>query len=336
MIASPRSLRSAVANVTAKVLHGQVADLRRTPTDQIGRVAGHPLLGYRSPDWLVPVGPPVLFIPSPGAPARCFDLRRGGSLAEYAVGAGRLVYLLDHRPAVVDDPAELMAEWALSVLPAAVRKVSRNADGQPVQLVGWSLGGVLTLLAATDATLPIASVAAIAPLLAPRQSGSADRLATLERTLRRSYRAVTRIDDRDYLAQQEAVDRFLAAAEAHPGRDLVDACATLLAEADLSGGEIVLAGRRLDLAKIKVPVLAIAGNHDRMAPPRAVRELTLALRSAQQVRFEIAPGDHLGVLTGRSARETTWSYLDRWLDEGVLRYGIRPQPHQTAATGTEH
>ncbi|TNY34618.1 alpha/beta fold hydrolase [Thermomonospora catenispora] len=335
MIASPRSLRSAVANVTAKVLHGQVADLRRTPADQIGRVAGHPLFGYRSPDWLVPVGPPVLFVPSPGAPARCFDLRRGGSLAEYVVGAGRLAYLLDHRPAVAGDPKELLTEWTLSVLPAAVRKVSRNADGQPVQLVGWSLGGVLALLTAVDATLPIASVAAIAPLLVPRRLRPADRLAGLERALRRSYRTVTRIDDRDYLAQQEAVDRFHAAVEAHPGHELVDACAALLAEADLPGGEIVLADRRLDLAKIKVPVLAVAGDRDPLAPPRAVRELTLALRSAQQVRFEIAPGDHLGVLTGRSARETTWSHLDRWLDEGILRHGIRPQRHQTAATGTD-
>ncbi|MBA9004491.1 serine aminopeptidase domain-containing protein [Thermomonospora cellulosilytica] len=331
MITSPRSLRSAVANVTAKALRGQVADLRRTPADPIGKAAGHPLLGYRSPEWLVPAGPPVLFVPSPGAPARCFDLRRGGSLAEHVVGTGRLAYLLDHRPAAAAGPADLLADWALSVLPAAVREVSRDAGGQPVQLVGWGLGGVLALLAATDTALPISSIAAIAPTTAPRRARSADRLAGLERTVRRSYNTVTRIDDRDYLAQREAVDRFLEALEAHPGRDLTDACAALLAEADLAGEGITLGGRRLDLAEVKVPVLAVAGSGDRMAPPRAVHDLTRALRSAPQVRFEIAHGDHLGVLTGRAARRTTWSHLDRWLDEGILRHGIRPHRRQAAA-----
>ncbi|HVU72399.1 MAG TPA: hypothetical protein VHE83_05520 [Mycobacteriales bacterium] len=28
------------------------------------------------------------------------------------------------------------------------------------------------------------------------------------------------------------------------------------------------------------------------------------------MRFEIAPGGHLGVLTGRQARATTWSHID--------------------------
>jgi polyhydroxyalkanoate synthase len=35
------------------------------------------------------------------------------------------------------------------------------------------------------------------------------------------------------------------------------------------------------------------------------------------VRFEVCPGGHLGVLTGRSARHTTWRALDAFLDEHV-------------------
>jgi polyhydroxyalkanoate synthase subunit PhaC len=33
------------------------------------------------------------------------------------------------------------------------------------------------------------------------------------------------------------------------------------------------------------------------------------------VRFETAPGGHLGVLTGRRARTTTWTHLDAFLDD---------------------
>jgi len=31
------------------------------------------------------------------------------------------------------------------------------------------------------------------------------------------------------------------------------------------------------------------------------------------VRLETAPGGHLGVLTGRGARETTWAHIDQFI-----------------------
>jgi polyhydroxyalkanoate synthase len=33
------------------------------------------------------------------------------------------------------------------------------------------------------------------------------------------------------------------------------------------------------------------------------------------VRFEIVPGGHLGMLTGRAARGSTWRVLDEWVGE---------------------
>jgi polyhydroxyalkanoate synthase len=44
-----------------------------------------------------------------------------------------------------------------------VRRVSADAGGAPVQLVGWCLGGIMSLLAAAaDPTLPINSIATVA------------------------------------------------------------------------------------------------------------------------------------------------------------------------------
>jgi polyhydroxyalkanoate synthase subunit PhaC len=31
------------------------------------------------------------------------------------------------------------------------------------------------------------------------------------------------------------------------------------------------------------------------------------------VRYETAPGGHLAILTGATARDTTWTYLDKFL-----------------------
>src|SRR5205823_13517271 len=82
---------------------------------------------------------------------------------------------------------------------------------------------------------------------------------------------------------------------------------------ELAGGRLTLADRQIDLADVGVPVLAVAGDADVLAPVEAVRHVTSLLPSSPDVRFETAPGGHLGVLTGRSAVASTWVFLDEFL-----------------------
>ena len=42
---------------------------------------------------------------------------------------------------------------------------------------------------------------------------------------------------------------------------------------------------------------------------------TSLLPNAHEVRFEIVPGGHLGMLTGRAARTTTWPIMDEWIEQ---------------------
>ncbi|GAA3925790.1 alpha/beta hydrolase [Actinomadura viridis] len=364
MILSPRSLGAAASNVAHKVLHGQVADLRPVPSEPVGDgPRGTSLHRYRGPEGLVPAGPPVLFVPPPAVPARCYDLRRGGSLAEHVVNAGRRSYLLDHGPLGPADRAGDAAEWVREVLPEAIRAVSRDAGGQPVQLVGWCAGGLVALLtAAAGPALPIASVAMIAapvdpagpgarvpppPLGArlargvraavrdalPRPvAGHAGRLAALDEYLLRSLKILVNLDNTDFLAQIEAVDHFSNMLADPSGRAVRRMCSALLPAGATATGKVVIGGRPVDLDRVGVPVLAIAGRDDALAPVGAVRPVTRLLPGAPEVRVEVAPGGHLGVLTGASARTTTWAHLDRWLDEGIVRHGIRAPRRDAAAT----
>lgn len=59
----------------------------------------------------------------------------------------------------------------------------------------------------------------------------------------------------------------------------------------------------------------MAGSADVLAPAAAVHHVGGLLPNAAEVRIETAPGGHLGVLTGRSARSTTWQHLDDFLAE---------------------
>jgi polyhydroxyalkanoate synthase subunit PhaC len=69
---------------------------------------------------------------------------------------------------------------------------------------------------------------------------------------------------------------------------------------------------------VRQPVLAIAGSGDVLAPQPAVHHVAELLENAASVQLETAPGGHLGVLTGMSARSTTWTHLDRFLAEHDL------------------
>jgi polyhydroxyalkanoate synthase len=50
------------------------------------------------------------------------------------------------------------------------------------------------------------------------------------------------------------------------------------------------------------------------------------LPNAHEVRFEIVPGGHLGMLTGRAARRTTWVVMDEW----IAQYST-PDDHEEPA-----
>jgi polyhydroxyalkanoate synthase subunit PhaC len=64
---------------------------------------------------------------------------------------------------------------------------------------------------------------------------------------------------------------------------------------------------------VRVPVLAVAGRGDGIAPVAACHHVGDLLPNEASVRLETAPGGHLGVLTGRAARATTWALLDDFL-----------------------
>ncbi|MBO0843899.1 MAG: alpha/beta hydrolase, partial [Nocardioides sp.] len=215
---------------------------------------------------------------------------------------------------------------------------------------GWSLGGTFALLAAAaDPSLPIASIAVLGspfdvsqvPLVAPlrpllnltdgrgaitrlyRAAGGAPQplvrwafqLSSFQKLVTKPLALAWHLDDADYLAQIEAVDRFTANMSAYPGRTFGQLYHRLLKANGLVDGTFEVGGRTLDVAEITAPVLVFGGANDTIAPVAAVKAAVPLLTGAREVRFEIVPGGHLGMLTGRAARTGTWPQLDAWIDE---------------------
>jgi polyhydroxyalkanoate synthase subunit PhaC len=126
---------------------------------------------------------------------------------------------------------------------------------------------------------------------------------------------VSNLDDADYLAQIEAVDRFTAHMTAYPGRTFGQLYHRLLTGNSLLDGTFDLEGRTISVGAVTAPVLVFGGASDGIAPLAAVRAAVPLLTGSREARFELVPGGHLGMLTGRGARDSTWRVLDEWVDQ---------------------
>lgn len=339
----PRDLGAAAVNLRDKVQGRRLADLRPMPRTLV-RITEHAsLFRYEPAEGVAQHGQPLLLVPPLAAPALAFDLRRGCSLVEYFTQHGRTVYLVDYGPVSFQHKDLGIEHWVDTVIPAAVRATVEDSGADGVHLAGWSLGGIFTMFtAAADPSLPLVSVTAVAspfdlrsvPLLAIARPinavlgggvGLAYRalggipapltrlgfqLSAFDKYLTKPITVLTHADDRDLLAQLEAVDRFMDNMYAYPGRTFGQLYHVIMRSNEFATGTMHLAGRPVPLAAIQRPACVVAGLNDTLAPLAAVSHLVDLLVNAPDIQLVQAPGGHLGVLTGRAARRTTWPAME--------------------------
>ncbi len=361
LIPKPDQVVSAASNVAHKMLYGGVADLRQMPRTLIDDGMLREVYHYRPQGRVRESGDPVLLVTPLAAPALCFDLRRGCSLVEHLVTQGRPTYLVEYGEVSFANRTLGMEHWVDEVIPAAIKEVSEHAGGRPVHVVGWSLGGIFSLLTVADQPdLPVASLTVVGspvdvtrvPLVAPirpllnitdggglvtqlyRAMGGAPKplvrrafqLSSFNKLVTKPLAIAANLDDTDFLAQIEAVDRFTANMIAYPGRTFGQLYHRILKGNQLATGVVKMDDdREISLSNIRVPVLVFAGESDGIAPVRSIRPMVDLLTNAASVRFEVVPGGHLGMLTGRASRRTTWRIIDEFLDEHASSPVVPPE-----------
>jgi polyhydroxyalkanoate synthase len=336
-----------------------LADRRPTPSSVIDIGPQRNVHRYKLPR-APSAHSPVLLVPPLAAPARCFDLRRGCSVAEHLISLGYPTYLVDYGPIGFGDRQLGLEHWVEDVIPNAVDAVRLDAGGDcDVQVVGWCLGGIMSLLAVAGQDLPVSSIALIAsPFDFAKVRGAAPirqlaeltggrvvtalyqalggapaplvslgfQLTALDKRLTKPLTLLRNIDDRELLAHIEAVDDYMAHMLAYPGRTFGQLYHRFFRVNDLADGRVAFDdGEVIALADVKVPVLVVAGDSDVLAPRDAVEHVVDLLPGSPDVRFMTSKGGHLGVLTGRSARDSTWRHLDEFLREYDRRRKALPE-----------
>jgi polyhydroxyalkanoate synthase len=339
--------RQAVSNMYDFMVKGGIADTTRMPSEVIDEAHKATLHRYLPVDKPLS-GDPVLLVPPLGSQSVCFDLRRGCSLTEHLLKSGRPTYLVDYGEIGLADRNLGIEFWVSEVLPSAVKKVSEDAGGKPVHLIGWCLGGVIAILTTAGySELPIKSVTMVASpfdlskheMIAPLRKagkytggriigtglkvlgglpaqivGPAFKATSLSVYLKKPITLFKHRDDREFLAHVEAVDGLMNSMLAYPGRATLQVYQRMVQQNDLADGTIQGPNKLVKLADVRVPVMNVAGTSDVLVPVEVAHHVGQLLPNSPTVRMETAPGGHLGVLTGRSAVGTTWAMIDDFLD----------------------
>jgi polyhydroxyalkanoate synthase subunit PhaC len=351
-------LVNAGANAWDLYLGGGVAHMHPTPKAIVDEGPQRTVYRYLRSGWQPSHTTPILLVPPLAAPAWCFDLRQGCSLAEHLLARGYPTYVVDYGAISFSDRALGLEHWVDEVIPNAIEAVVRDSGRSEIQLVGWCLGGIMALLAAAARDLPVRSVGLVASpfdftevrMMAPirrlasvtggalgttlyRMLGGAPaplvslgfRATAIDRYLTKPVVIAQHLHDRDWIAHSQAVDEYMASMLAYPGRTFGQLYHQFFLVNELAGGTLELGDHRIDLAKIDVPVLSVGGTADVLAPIDAVHHVGSLLPNSPDVRLETAPGGHLGVLTGRSAIRSTWIFLDEFLADHDIGRGGSPR-----------
>ncbi|CAM3742349.1 alpha/beta fold hydrolase [Smaragdicoccus niigatensis] len=344
MSGQPLISREALTNLTDFLSKRGIADMTDTPSEILYDKPNATLKRY------IPgpkrAGLPVLLVPPLGSQAKCFDLRRGCSLAEHLVENGVPTYLIDYGAPTWQDRNLGVEHYINKVVPEAVRRVSEDNNGAAVNVIGWCMGGLISIgVVAVHPELPINALAMVAspfdfsknPLMRPLQAigkytggaivGSAIKVmggssakvtelafkaTALPTYLKKPVTLWRKRDDREFLAQIGAVDELMNNMLAYPGRATLQAYQRLAMRNELASGKIQGPNKVVDLSEITIPVMNVAGSSDVIAPPAAVHHVGELLPNSPDVRLPLAPGGHLGVLTGGKAATTTWRYIDEF------------------------
>jgi pimeloyl-ACP methyl ester carboxylesterase len=192
-------------------------------------------------------------------------------------GAGLLAVAVD-LPGYGDSPT--LSPYTMAGLAEAVERLIAHVDARRTVLVGHSMGGMVAqeVVARRPELVHALVLSGTSPAFG-RPGGDwqrrflAERLAPLDA-------------GQGMPALAPGLVRAMAAPGADPAR--VERCAALMAavpEATYRAALHAIVGfdRRADLARIAVPVLCIAGEHDRNAAPAVVQRMAQAIAAAESV-----------------------------------------------------
>jgi polyhydroxyalkanoate synthase len=275
-------------------------------------------------------GPPVLFVPAPVSRYFIVDLLPGRSFAGYVAAAGFDVYIADFGTPTREDRFCDLAYYVEGLVRRCVRTVSSLTGEPQINIVGYCLGGTLSLLYAALYPETVARLVLLTTTVDGDVEGGIAWVAHKMGLAGESYdepRLVPAVEVKSWFEMlspgsnslvgrvRDLWERLDDSAErlrdvrtmASWVDDVVPAPGRLLAELyqkfgpgrnALMAGTATVGARPVDFGRVTMPVMSVSAEKDTISPPEGVDAIRRIVPHAEVVRL---PGGHVGIVAGRTA-----------------------------------
>jgi len=326
------------------IVEGAQADTGQTPKEVIWTKNKAKLYHYQTEtEKKYPV--PVLLIYALVNRSYILDLMPGNSFVEFLLGEGFDVYMLDWGIPGKEDKDMSFENYILDYMPRAVKKVLRNSQAEELTLFGYCMGGTMSVMYASlfpDKPLKNLVLLATPTDFTPENAGLyglwfsekyqdpdviVDTFGNVPANLAYTGTAMLRpmanyvgsyVTMWDLLMKEKpmggwrAMNKWANDPIPVPGAAYKQWIEDFYQQNKLVKGEMKLRGRRVDLSKIKCPVLNLAGEKDHLVfRPQA--EATMNLIGSEDKESVILDAGHVGLVMGRGAKKDLWPQVSNWL-----------------------
>ena len=303
-----------------------------SPKDTVWRRGRCELWRYRNEH--VRWAPPLLIVFSLVSRSYVLDLTPGNSFVEQLVAAGFDVFMLDWGVPDERDANNLLEDYVLGYLPAAIERTRQVAGCDEVNMFGYCFGGDLALLYSAStgsAALRSLTVAATpidfskaGPLVDLIGEGRIDIDDVLDENgnvpagvMLNAFRTLQplavvngyvdlweRLDSDRYVAGYQTMGRWTKDHIPFPGGVARQVERMLIGENAFMTDRLVLDGRAVHLADIACPFLTVLATRDTIVPEPAAAPLIGLVGSPEREELRLDAG-HVGLFVGRTAAKTT-------------------------------
>lgn len=319
----------------------------QTPSDVVFTENKWQLRRYRARPAGVSHPTPVLLVPSLINRHYVLDLLPHKSFAADLVARGHDVFLIDWGTPGAEDRDLAFDTFADDYLARAIRQALRATASPQLHLFGYCLGGTLAAIQTALHPGPIASFVALGAPVQFQDQGllsafcrapGFDAAALTEGfgnlpwplmqlafhalrptlTISKLVHLFARLDDDAYVEGFLALDTWGNDNVSFPGRCFREYVERLYQNDALIKGELRCSGRRVDLAQIVCPTLAVTFEHDNIVPWQSARALLSHVGGPTEHLH--LPGGHVGALVSSGARHTLWPKLSEfWVKHSPRR-----------------
>ncbi|WP_322817310.1 alpha/beta fold hydrolase [Tepidiforma sp.] len=272
-----------------------------------------------------------------------FDLRPGESFAEFLSAEGIPFYLVDWGVFGPEDRDLGLDDIVADMIPSLLRQALRHAGAPSATVFGYCMGVPMTAAAlAHDPSLPAKNfLAMVGPI--DFTKGEFPRITDEDRFdvdailetfdmmpaefIRTGFKMLNPLGDIQqakallenaanpkWLEGYKAMNRWANEWVPLPKQFFRHWVRHFYQRNELLRGELRILGRRVDLGRIRLPILCVAATKDDIVPAESARALLDAV-SSTDTRFLELEGGHISVIAGRRARAQVWPALADWLRE---------------------